>query len=107
MGHRLLWKNQNDVAVSKFNSNFITVDVMSNGIASWRLSGFYGYPERNRRSNCWNLLRSIYASSTLSWFCVEDYNDLLQESEKKGNIDLSSWCFRGFRKRFLIVIFMT
>ncbi|XVF69970.1 hypothetical protein PTKIN_Ptkin11bG0123600 [Pterospermum kingtungense] len=86
------WKNLNEVVMSKYNSNLITVEVMSKGHAIWRLSGFCGYPERSHRRLSWDLL-AIYASSSLPWCCVGDYNVLLNSEDKKGCSDHPEWCF--------------
>ena len=47
------------------------------GNALWRLTCYYGYPERARRKESWQLLQSLSQHSNLPWCCSRDYNDLL------------------------------
>ena len=67
----------------------------------WRLTGFYGMPERNHRRESWNLLRSLHSRSSLPWCVIGDMNDLLEESDKKGNVEHPAWLFRRFRDAVL------
>ena len=62
----------------------------------WRLTGFYGYPERNRRKESWGMLYSLSQSSPLSWCCIRDYNDLLSQNEKVGKCGHPGWLLSGF-----------
>ena len=58
---------------------------------------FYGMLERNHGRDSWNLLRSLHSRSSLPWCVIGDMNDLLEESDKKGNVEHLAWLFRGFR----------
>lgn len=100
-GVAVLWRNSNSISVSNFNNNFITVKVIENNVAVWRLSSFYSYPERSRQKASWDLLRSLSISSMLPWCCIGDYNDLLSSDEKKGRVPHPEWCLRGFRETVL------
>ncbi|XP_019170974.1 PREDICTED: uncharacterized protein LOC109166477 [Ipomoea nil] len=67
-----------------FSSNHIDVEVRLPGSEPWRLTCFYGYPERNRRQQSWDLLRSLKTKSDLPWLVAGDFNDLTSQSEKRG-----------------------
>ncbi|XP_031108638.1 uncharacterized protein LOC116013122 [Ipomoea triloba] len=54
------------------------------GYEPWRVTFFYGYDERNRRLQSWDLLRSLYSKSDLPWLVVGDFNDIATPSEKRG-----------------------
>lgn len=82
-GVAVLWRNLHFVNISSYNNNFISVEVIEDNLANWRLSSFFGYPERSRQKASWDLLRLIFASSTLPWCCIGDCNDLLSADEKK------------------------
>ena len=62
----------------------------------WRLTCFYGFPERNRRRDSWNLLRILHGNSSLPWCIFGDFNDLLSPGDKMGSVEHPSWLFRGF-----------
>lgn len=64
----------------------------------WRLTGYYGFPERARRRNSWNLIRSLASSSNYPWVLIGDFNDLLNIRDKMGGSDHPNWCINGFRE---------
>ncbi|MCH90734.1 endonuclease/exonuclease/phosphatase family protein [Trifolium medium] len=49
----------------------------------WRLTGFYGYPENERRRDSWDLLRTLAQDNSLPWCVMGDFNDLLSNEEKE------------------------
>ncbi|KAM7270200.1 hypothetical protein ACFE04_029414 [Oxalis oulophora] len=58
--------------------------------------GFYGYPESNRRSLSWDLLRQLSSFNHSPWLCIEDYNDILTSDEKVGGAVRPSVFYEGF-----------
>lgn len=64
-GLTLLMKHNVMCQVVGHFSNFIDVHILDNGVACWRLTGFYGYLQRSRRRDSWALIRSLNASSSL------------------------------------------
>lgn len=85
-GLTLLWKAPSNVDILKFANNFIDSEVEVHGLGKSRLTGFYGYPESSRRRESWDLLRLLSISSSLSWVCIGDFNDLLATTKKRGRI---------------------
>ncbi|KAJ8761656.1 hypothetical protein K2173_004432 [Erythroxylum novogranatense] len=71
--------------------------VRSDG-TQWRLTGFYGFPERTRRRASWNLLRALAARSQLPWLCCGDFNDITALYEKLGGPPRPSHLMSGFRE---------
>ncbi|XP_019178334.1 PREDICTED: uncharacterized protein LOC109173550 [Ipomoea nil] len=70
---------------------------MDVGSPKWRLTGFYGYSDRGRRRESWQLLRTLSSLSTLPWVVMGDYNDILDQSEKYGRTPHPQWLINGFR----------
>ncbi|XP_074347403.1 uncharacterized protein LOC141686234 [Apium graveolens] len=66
------------------SNNHIQLDVKERNGSEWRLTGFYGYPERERRQESRNFIRSLASASTLPWCVLGDFNDLMHNDEKKG-----------------------
>ncbi|KAK6140574.1 hypothetical protein DH2020_025681 [Rehmannia glutinosa] len=101
MGHSgglsLFWKYNNMANLLSFSQNHIDVSIHLENTSVYRLTGYYGFPERGRRRQSWNFLRHLANQSTLPWCCIGDFNDLLSSSEKRGNIDHPSWLLTGFR----------
>ena len=80
-----------------FSNHHIDLEIEDEARGKLRLTGFYGMPERNHRRDSWNLLRSLHSHSLLPWCVIRDMNDLLEESDKKGNVEHPAWLFRGFQ----------
>lgn len=57
---------------------------------------FYGFPERGRRRELWDLLRSLASRSSLPWVVIGDFNDLLYQHEKSGGNPHPDGLLRGF-----------
>ncbi|CAH9133147.1 unnamed protein product [Cuscuta epithymum] len=102
IGHRggiaLLWEDGVHVDVRDSSPNFIDAWVrMEDEKPTWRFTGFYGFPERHRRRESWELLRLLSSRSQLPWLVMGDFNDILFASEKKGRVPHPPWLLRGFR----------
>ncbi|CAH9138740.1 unnamed protein product [Cuscuta epithymum] len=84
-GLALLWKDDYDITVESSSRNHIDVQV-TGGLSqlTWRLIGFYGCPESDRRRASWELLKELADCSDLSWLVVGDFNDIMHEHEKRG-----------------------
>ncbi|XP_058005333.1 uncharacterized protein LOC131181321 [Hevea brasiliensis] len=63
---------------------------------SFRLTGFYGFPQRSRRRNFWDLLISLSPIWSGPWVCIRDFNDLLNPDDKLGGGDHPNYFFQGF-----------
>ncbi|KAJ8624646.1 hypothetical protein MRB53_033176 [Persea americana] len=90
-------KASSKVNLLSYARNFIDVEVEVDGLGKWRMTGYYGYPETNRRRDSWNLLRVLSSSSSLPWVCLGDFNDLLAANEKRGKRDHPNWLLQGFK----------
>ena len=64
--------------------NQIDMEVDMDGTSKLRVIGYYGYPESTRRSEAWAMLIQLSQISMLPWVCIGDFNDLLDQSEKRG-----------------------
>lgn len=71
--------------------------VLQNSSPKWRLTCFYGYPERDRRRDSWDLMRQLSSNSTLPWIIIDDFNDLLFQSDKEGVHDHPQFLMDGFK----------
>ncbi|XP_019161998.1 PREDICTED: uncharacterized protein LOC109158536 [Ipomoea nil] len=98
-GLALLWNNTVDLRVTGYSSNHVDTEVrLDVGSPCWRFTGFYGYPQRQRRREAWDLLRSLSVRSRLPWAVMGDYNDLLDQFEKRGRFPHPEWLINGFRE---------
>ncbi|MBA0829690.1 hypothetical protein Goarm_014280 [Gossypium armourianum] len=53
---------------------------------TWRCTGFYSAPEKSQREASWNLLRALDDCSHIPWLVIDDFNEILYSSEKKGGL---------------------
>ncbi|KAL8158305.1 hypothetical protein AgCh_002851 [Apium graveolens] len=75
---------EDSIVVKDASENFIDVEIVVEQVGRWRFTGFYGYPERRRRYDSWNLLRNLARTSNLPWCVMGDFNDLMYATEKEG-----------------------
>ncbi|KAL0284392.1 UNVERIFIED_CONTAM: putative mitochondrial protein [Sesamum angustifolium] len=60
-------------------------------------SGVYGKPDTSKRTEFWNLLSRLHDQSARPWLCAGDFNERLEQSEKKGGPLRAEWQIRNFR----------
>jgi hypothetical protein len=80
-----------------YSRNFVNLIVKEKEEEEWRLTCYYGYPERGRRRQAWELLRELRDMSDLPWCIVGDFNDLLAQEDKKWTHPHPNWLCNGFR----------
>ncbi|XP_074352830.1 uncharacterized protein LOC141691982 [Apium graveolens] len=101
-GHRgglaLLWKKAGGVKVMSSNQNFIDFEVLNEQVGRWRYTGFYGFPERRRRVDFWNIIRDLDQLSNLPWCIAEDFNDMASSDEKRGGRQHPRHLIEGFNQ---------
>lgn len=95
-GLAVLWKRAAQCQVDSFSSHHIDMLFMENNSVSWRLSCYYGYPERTRQRESWNLIRRLADISNIPWCIWGDFNDLMTTSDKKGKIAHPQYLLDGF-----------
>lgn len=95
-GLALLWKEADTVKLLSMSFNHIDVEVHMQGLQPWRLTGFYGEPNRNLRSRTWNLLRNLARDSNLPWCVIGDMNNIVNHSDKKGGAPYPQSLVDGF-----------
>ncbi|XP_074347003.1 uncharacterized protein LOC141685822 [Apium graveolens] len=97
-GLGVFWRNNAACEITGYSQNHVDINFMHNNVAVWRLSCFYGFSERTRRQNSWDLIRVLAGKSDLPWYIMGDFNDLLYESDKWGRLPHPRSLLEGFRK---------
>lgn len=95
-GLALLWKNEGGIVIKDSCSNFIDFEVSNDQVGRWRYTGFYGFPERGRRRESWDLLKNLAGRSLLPWCIIGDYNDIVNGEEKNGRVSHPRYLCEGF-----------
>ncbi|XP_074346129.1 uncharacterized protein LOC141684888 [Apium graveolens] len=80
----IFWKHNMSCAVMSSSQNHIDLEVKEGRNLCWKLTCFYGFPERERRQESWDFIRSLASSSQLPWCIFGDFNDMLYLEDKKG-----------------------
>lgn len=98
-GLALLWKDDVALEVVGFSHNHIdsTIQDMDDG-PEWRFTGYYGHLEKRRIKDSWQLLRNLSNLNSLPWAIMGDFNDLLDNTEKRGRTNHPTWLLRGFKE---------
>uniref|UniRef100_A0A803QI56 Reverse transcriptase n=1 Tax=Cannabis sativa TaxID=3483 RepID=A0A803QI56_CANSA len=97
-GLALLWKNKDDGHVLGYSNNHIDFLVESSEKGAWKLTGFYGEPERNNRHRSWTLLRTLATDSTLPWCVIGDLNNIVRHEDKRGGRPYPQRLIDGFQQ---------
>jgi hypothetical protein len=77
-GLALLWKDNREVSIQNFSLSHISAKVCFLGSDStWQLTCFYGNSNVALRGESWKLLTYLSRITSLSWLCVGDFNEIL------------------------------
>ncbi|KEH29019.1 endonuclease/exonuclease/phosphatase family protein [Medicago truncatula] len=81
-----------------YSNNHITVEFFDSVHGTWRLTGYYGYPNGERRRAAWEFLRQLSNQYADPWCIFGDFNDIMDDSEKRGRTSRPWWLINGFRQ---------
>jgi exonuclease III len=83
----LFWKNQVELEIYNYSRRHIHAVVKSTeGKLLWKLTGFYGHPDCNKRDKSWAILRFLSSLRPAPWLCVGDFNEIVEQAEKEGSL---------------------
>ncbi|GAU45877.1 hypothetical protein TSUD_401030, partial [Trifolium subterraneum] len=96
-GLSVMWKDTVKCQIMNYSRNFINIIVEDEEVGRWRLTCYYGFPERSRRKAAWEMLKNLRDMSQLPWCIIGDFNDLLSQEDKRGVHPHPNWLCSGFR----------
>ncbi|XP_019196311.1 PREDICTED: uncharacterized protein LOC109190291 [Ipomoea nil] len=95
-GLALLWRKNDTASLLSYSKNYIDIEVNMPSFPRWRMTCYYGYSQRHRRMEAWDLIKSFVQRSTLPWVMIGDFNELLFQHEKRGGNPHPDNLLRGF-----------
>ncbi|XVF59199.1 hypothetical protein PTKIN_Ptkin07bG0256200 [Pterospermum kingtungense] len=96
-GLTMMWKDEINLQIKSYSKHHIDAEVTEHSGLRWRLTGIYGEPDTNLRSQTWSLLWTLARDNSLPWLCLGDFNELMWLSEKEGGRLIPEWQMRAFR----------
>jgi polyhydroxyalkanoate synthesis regulator phasin len=86
-GLALFWKDSKEIEILNYLLRHIHAKVTLAGSNwSWKLTCFYGHPNRLYREESWNLLSHLSTGGLPEWLCIGDFNEISNWSEKVGGV---------------------
>ena len=86
-GLALLWNSSITVHIQSYSHHHIDADVVFEDGLRWRVTSFYGHPERGLCGHSWALLRQLWGIRNLPWLVLGDFNEITALNEQWGRID--------------------
>jgi hypothetical protein len=79
-GLALFWRNSFNCQLIDFSNNHVTIEIVDSVHGTWRMTGYYGYPDGGRRRAAWNFLCQLSHQFAGPWCIFGDFNDILDAS---------------------------
>lgn len=93
----MLWQYVNDVSVLNFSNSHVDLKVSIPNLPLFRLTGFYGDPNRSSRTRGWSKIWRLAEINQLPWCLIGDLNNTPSHTDKKGGIPYPNWLIQGFQ----------
>ncbi|CAN0876959.1 hypothetical protein LINGRAHAP2_LOCUS11593 [Linum grandiflorum] len=93
----VLWREKNQVLINQFCDNYIDAQITDAVGGEFRFTGYYGFPERERRKEAWEMLKRLGNGVHGPWCIMGDFNDILHQDEQKGRHLRPQPLIDGFR----------
>jgi hypothetical protein len=86
-GIALFWKEEDKLEIYNYFRRHIHVVVKNReGQDFWKLTGFYGHPDCNKRVESWAVLRHLSFLQPVPWIYVGDFNEIVDQAKKEGSL---------------------
>jgi len=97
----VLWGPLAVVFLWWYTNNHITLKIVDFVCGTWRLTGYYRYPNEGRRKAAWDFLHHLSSLFPGLQCIFGDFNDIMDTSEKRGRTLRPNWLINGFRQAIL------
>ncbi|XP_074352761.1 uncharacterized protein LOC141691911 [Apium graveolens] len=96
-GIDFLFRNNDVVNLNSYSKNHIDLTNHNKQCQLYRVTGVYSEPDRRKRSEIWNLLRTLAMYNNLPWCLIRDFNNVVSQNDKKGGRPYPHNLVQGFR----------
>ncbi|XP_062014320.1 uncharacterized protein LOC133730820 [Rosa rugosa] len=91
-GRGMFWTEDVQVQVGTFSPHHIDIMIDGGfGNPRWRLTSFYGFSRTSESDRSWKLLRDLRDLDSLPWVVIGDFNEILNNGEKKDGPQSTWW----------------
>lgn len=77
----VLWKDSLKISVTRTNSQFVLLDVVSDNNVKWSLAIVYGSPTKSLRRQLWSDLGREGSNIITPWLAMGDFNSVMNREE--------------------------
>jgi hypothetical protein len=107
-GIALLWKEDCEVSIQNYSRRHINAAITLGGSGPpWKLTGFYGHPDRAFRDDSWHLLVHLKSLDPSPWLCVGDFNEITDLQRNQEVLPAARAKWKGFGELWRIVSWAT
>lgn len=85
-----------DLTILSTSNNFIDTRIIYKG-KSFLATFTYGEPDHSKRNAFWETLSTLHSNPKGPWFLTGDFNELIDNSEKRGGPARAEGTFTAFR----------
>ncbi|KEH25772.1 endonuclease/exonuclease/phosphatase family protein [Medicago truncatula] len=100
-GLAFFWRTSLNCQLIDYSNNHITIEIIDYNLGPWKLTGYYGYPNGGRRRVAWEFHHDLSCRYSGMWCIFDDFNDIMDASEKRGRTTRPNWLINGFRQSVL------
>jgi exonuclease III len=97
-GLALFWQGATRLEIQNYSRRHINAIICPDEGVNWRITGFYGHQDVNKREEAWSLLRFLAKSRPEAWVILGDFNEIVEASEKQGGGRISRWQMEAFQR---------
>ncbi|XP_062094300.1 uncharacterized protein LOC133800357 [Humulus lupulus] len=94
----MFWRKAEEGRLLSYSFNHIDIALKLENHPEFRLTGFYGEPQRNLRHNTWRKIKQLAGDSELPWCLIGDLNNVLYQWEKRGGRAYPCSLINGFQE---------
>ncbi|XP_062086997.1 uncharacterized protein LOC133793717 [Humulus lupulus] len=94
----MLWRKAEKGRLMSYSFNHIDIALKLENHPEFRLTGFYGEPQRSLRHNSWRKIKQLAGASELPWCLIGDLNNVLYQWEKRGGRAYPRGLITGFQE---------